>query len=97
MMISDKCYTMTQASQRLPDILTFVEQGHAVELTRRGKPVAMVVSITEYQSLYERSHGDFWQALQEFRQQNQDMGGIPEWHEALADVRETTPGRDMTW
>ena len=94
-MISDKCYTMTQASQHLPDILTFVEQGHSVEVTRRGKSVAIVVSITEYQSLRERSQGDFWQALQAFRQQ--EMDDFTEWHEALTDVRESSPGRDMTW
>ena len=94
-MISDKCYTMTQASRQLSDILNFVEQGHAVEVTRQGKPVAVVVSITEYQWLRERSHDDYWQALQAFRQQ--DMPDFAEWHEALSDVREVSPGRDMTW
>lgn len=94
-MISDKCYTMTQASQHLPDILNFVEQGHSVEVTRRGKSVAIVVSITEYQSLRERSQGDFWQALQTFR--HQEMDDFTEWHEVLAGVRDSSPGRDMTW
>ncbi len=94
-MISDTCYTMTQASRHLPDILNIVEQGHSVELTRQGKSVAILVSVTEYQSLHERSHGDFWQALQEFR--HQEMHDVAEWHEALSDVREKTPGRDMTW
>jgi prevent-host-death family protein len=94
-MISNKCYTMTQASRHLPDILNFVEQGHSVELTRRGKSVAILVSVSEYQWLHKRTHGDFWQALQEFRRQ--EMDDFTEWHEALADVRETTTGRDMTW
>ncbi len=94
-MISDKCYSMTQASQHLPDILNFVEQGHSVEVTRRGKSVAIVVSMTEYQSLREQSQGDFWQALQAFRHQGTD--DFTEWHEALADVRENSQGRDMVW
>ncbi len=88
------CY-MAQASQHVPDILNIVEQGHSVELTRQGKSVAIVVSVTEYQSFHGRSHGDFWQALQEFR--HQEMHGVAEWHEALFDVREKTPGRDMAW
>ncbi len=94
-MISDKCYTMTQASQHLPDILNVVEQGHSVEVTRRGKSVAIVISMTEYQSLCEGFQGDFWQALQSFR--HQGMDDFMDWHEALADVRENFSGRDVTW
>jgi prevent-host-death family protein len=86
---------MTQASRHLPDILNFVEQGHSVELTRRGRAVAIVVSVSEYQLLHNQSHGDFWRALQAFR--HQDTNDFAEWHEALADVRETTVGREMTW
>lgn len=86
---------MTQASRHLPDILNFVEQGHSVELTRRGRSVAIVVSVSEYQLLHKQSQGDFWQALQTFRHQN--MGNFTEWHEALADVREKSGGREMTW
>lgn len=94
-MNSDKCYTMTQASRHLPDILNFVEQGHSVELTRRGRAVAIVVSVSEYQLLHTQPQGDFWQALQAFR--HESMDDFAEWHAALADVRETTVGRAMTW
>jgi prevent-host-death family protein len=86
---------MTQASQHLPDILNFVEQGNSVELTRQGKPVAVVVSITEYQSLHALPQGDFWQALQEFRHLYAD--DLFDFDEVLADVRETSPGREMAW
>jgi prevent-host-death family protein len=86
---------MTQASQQLSDILNFVEQGHSVELTRHGEPVAVLVSITEYQSLHAQSQGNFWQALQEFRRQYAD--DLFDFDKALADVRETSPGRDMSW
>jgi hypothetical protein len=39
--------------------------------------------------------GDFWQALQEFRRQYAD--DLFDFDEVLADVRETSPGRDMSW
>ena len=87
----EKCYTMAQASQQLPDIVTMVEQGYAVELTRHGKPVAMVVSMTEYRTLHDQPHRDFWQALQEFR--HQYAHDLLDGDDVFGDVRETTLGR----
>lgn len=94
-MLSNKSYTIAQASQQLADILSFVEQGHSVELTQHGKSVAMVMPVTEYQSLHALPQSDFWQALQEFRCQYID--DLVDSDEVFADIRETFPGREMAW
>lgn len=39
-MRSDKSYSMKQAVRQLPSIVSFVEQGHSVGLTRDGEAVA---------------------------------------------------------
>ena len=90
----DKCYTITQASQELPDILDFVEEGHSVELTQHGRSVAVLISIAEYEATYASQQRDFWQALQQFREQY--AGELFDLSEMLADVRDASPGRDMS-
>jgi antitoxin (DNA-binding transcriptional repressor) of toxin-antitoxin stability system len=91
----DKCYTMTQASQHLSDISNFVEKGHCVELIRYGKPVAMVVSTSEYKTFHKMPHSDFWQVLQNFKLQcGNDSIDLDH---TFADVRETSSGREMIW
>ena len=90
----DKCYTITQASQELSDILDFVEEGHSVELTQHGRAVAVLISIAEYEATHASQQGDFWQALQQFREQY--AAELFDLSETLADVRDTSPGRDMS-
>jgi prevent-host-death family protein len=40
-----KSYSIASAQSRLPGILHDVERGEPVEITRRGKPIAVVLSI----------------------------------------------------
>jgi prevent-host-death family protein len=44
-------YSVAEARAQLPSILDQVESGADVELTRRGKAVAVMVSIEEYERL----------------------------------------------
>ena len=46
-----KRYAIADARANLPTIVDEVEAGNQVELTRRGKPVAVVVSGREYARL----------------------------------------------
>jgi antitoxin Phd len=91
----DRCCTMKQATRRLRDIVSFVENGHSVELTRRGKPVAVLISVEEYQSLHAPAKQDFWSALQEFRSRQEDE--TDDCAELLSGVRDTSPGRKVSW
>ena len=44
-------YTIAEARSRLPSIVDEAEAGVEVELTRRGQPVAVVVSLREFDRL----------------------------------------------
>ena len=58
-------YSVAEARAHLPSILDEVESGADVELTRRGKPVAVVVSVEEYERL-RAEHIDFRTAYRRF-------------------------------
>ncbi len=59
-----KSYSVADARAHLPDILDEVEAGKDVELTRRGRPVALVLSPQRYEMLRsERTNfGDAYRA-----------------------------------
>ena len=91
--MANKCYTVTQAAQELPNLLHFVEEGQAVELTRNGKPVSVLVSVAEYRSMPSSQTGDFWQALQQFRQQY--VTDLPALDEVFTDLRDPSLSPDL--
>ena len=46
-----KRYSIAEARSNLPTIVDHAEAGQQIELTRRGKPVAVVVSLREFERL----------------------------------------------
>ncbi len=44
-------YSIAEARSNLPTIVDQAEAGQEIELTRRGKPVAVVVSLREFERL----------------------------------------------
>jgi antitoxin Phd len=71
--IVQKQFSIAEAKNKLPSIIHFVEKEPYVELTRRGKPVAVLLSIQEYERLSRKFSG-FWSAVTAFRQNIQDKG-----------------------
>ena len=61
-----KRYTIAEARDHFTALIHKVEQDAAVELTRRGKPVAVIMSVQQYQQLQAEKVG-FWQAFDSFR------------------------------
>lgn len=59
-------YSIATARNRLPALVHEVENGPAVELTRRGRPVAVLLSVSEYRNLQPQPH-DFLDAVLSFR------------------------------
>jgi prevent-host-death family protein len=62
-----KQYSIAQARDRFTSLVRSVERESAVELTRRGKPVAVMLSIQEYERLLARQ-SSFWEAYSAFRE-----------------------------
>lgn len=58
-------YAIAEARANLPTIIDEVEAGMAVELTRRGKVVAIMISVAEYQRLRSK-RASFRDAYQQF-------------------------------
>lgn len=91
-----KQYSIAEARNRLPGIVHDVERNGPVELTRRGKPVAVMLSVQEYRRLTNGA-GGFWQAYQQWRRTvNWD-----EWDDGVVDEilasRDRSPGREFSW
>jgi antitoxin (DNA-binding transcriptional repressor) of toxin-antitoxin stability system len=64
-----------------------------VRITRRGRPVAVLVSESQYERLTGRRRG-FWDALEAFRVNvaPEDLEGAVD---AFEGVRDQSPGRDV--
>jgi prevent-host-death family protein len=58
-------YAIAEARANLPTLIDEVEAGAAVELTRRGKVIAVMISIAEYERLRSPRIG-FQDAYQRF-------------------------------
>jgi len=68
-----KQFSIAEAKNRLPTIIHYVEKGPSVELTRRGKPVAVLLSVQEYERL-SREYTGFWSAISDLRRKVEDEG-----------------------
>ncbi len=91
-----KSYSIADARNHFTEIVRDVEQETTIELTRRGKPVAILLSAQEYERL-KKGRVDFWDAYLAFRKRYQldeieiDVDNI------FANVRDRSPGREMHW
>lgn len=65
-------YTISEAKNKLPAIVHSVEMGPSVQLTRRGRPVAVLISVGEYEKL-RGGRNNFWDTLKAFRKRMQDV------------------------
>jgi prevent-host-death family protein len=86
-----KRYSIAEARASLPTLIDEVQAGNEVELTRRGKPVAVVVSRDAYDRL-QSAHVRFRDAYAAFRARFDlaDLAGEPD---AFANVRDDSRGR----
>lgn len=65
--MSRQQYSIADARRNLPGLVDEAEAGAEVQLTRRGRPVAVVVSIDQYERL-KASRVTFAEAYRSFRQ-----------------------------
>jgi prevent-host-death family protein len=82
--------TVAQARQGLAAVLHEVERGQTVSVTRRGRPVAVLMSAEKYARL-QTGRPSFWETVQSFRRQF-DSSAMPG-DDALDGLRDRTPGR----
>ncbi len=87
-------HSIADARRNLPTIIREVENGKEVELTRRGEPVAMLISAKTFRQL-KSTQGGFATAYRKFRETANliDLNLNPD--ELFSDVREETGGREI--
>lgn len=88
-----KRYTIAEARQNLAAIVHELERRSSVELTRRGEPVAVMLSYQEYRRL-SMPQTAFWQAYEDFRKK-MDLSSLDISSEVYGDVRDHSSGRDV--
>jgi antitoxin Phd len=92
-----KQYSIAEARDNLPGLVHAVESGTPVELTRRGKPIAVLLALPDYERLREGRRG-FMAAYQDFLRRHPDFAAnAAEPEDWLQGVRHPSPGRDFTW
>jgi prevent-host-death family protein len=90
----NRTYSIAEARNQLPSLVHDAERGVRVELTRRGKPVAVLLSVREYQRLSGGGKG-LWSALKEFRARH-DLTALDA-ESVFEGVRDRSPGRTGKW
>lgn len=85
--------SIADTRRNLASVVRAVEKGEVVELTRRGEPVAVLLSTRDYEGLTGRPKGDLWEAIRSFRESTDlrelDIGAV------YRDVRDRSPGRKV--
>ena len=90
-----KQYPIAEARNHLTSLVRAVEQEEVIELTRRGEPVAVLLSIQEYRRLtFGRTR--FWEAYMAF-QNSVNLSELDIQPDIFARVRDVSPGREVTW
>jgi antitoxin Phd len=82
-----KSYSIAEAKNHFTELVRDVENDSPIQLTRRGKPVAVLLSTREYDRL-QKGKVDFWTAYLAFRERLQREGIELDIDEIYADVRD---------
>lgn len=88
-------FSIAEAKNQLPELVRKAEKGKPIRLTRRGKPVAVLLSNRDYQSLQEKK-GDLWAAIKRFRKRH-NLKQLDFNDQVFANLRDKSIGRDFKW
>ncbi len=87
-------YSIAEARDQFTALVHDLQHQPLIRLTRRGKPVAVLLSIEEYERLSMPKLG-FWPAYDQFRQEI-DLAAL-EIDPAVFNQRDASSGREMEW
>lgn len=87
-------YSIAQTRHHLAEIVHEVESGRPVNITRRGKPVAVLLSQADFESLSGQHAPDLWDSIMEFRTSH-DLAQITD--EDFANLRDPSAARESSW
>lgn len=91
-----KSYSIAEAKNVLGRVVHEAEEGSPVELTRRGRPVAMVVSVPEFERLSQPRRG--FTAIYEDFCRRFDLAELDiDPDEVFAPAPDASVGKDFSW
>lgn len=88
-----KSFSIAEARHDLAALVHELENKRVIELTRRGKPVAMLVSLREYERM-RGAETNFWDAYTRFRER-EDLRALKIEPKIWKGVRDVSPGREV--
>lgn len=91
-----KKYSITEARDNFSRVIHEAEEGARIDLTRRGKLVAVLIGVEDFERMSNKKPG-FWEAYQEFRRSHDLVSLNIDPDEVWGDVRDSSPGRDFEW
>lgn len=90
-----KQYSIAEARNHFAAIVHDLKSAFPVKVTRRGKPVAVLIAIEEYERLVANKT-DFWDAYEAFRQ-SVDLAQLDIGPDIFDGVRDNSSGREPPW
>jgi prevent-host-death family protein len=88
--LASQRYSVAEARENFADLLRRAEDGRVLEITRHGRPVAVLVSAREYAKLTGAA-GSYADAVAAFRSRVREEDLLPS--DAFEDLRDPSPGR----
>ena len=89
----EQSYSIAEARANLPTLIDQVEAGMAVQLTRRGKGVAVMISVAEYQRLRSK-RTSFQDVYQKFLKKH-SLAEVGLEKDFARKLRDPSPGRKV--
>lgn len=90
-----KTTSIAEAKNHLSDLIRQLDAGEPVHLTRYGKPVAVMMSERQYQSLFQSRN--LYDAIKQWRlhiDSSQETGFD---EQELENIRKNSQGREFSW
>ena len=88
-------FSIAEARNRLAALIHQVERRSRVQITRRGRPVAVLLSIAEYNRVTSQSKG-FWEQYCAYLA-TADLSKVQIDPEIFEGIRDRSSGREVTW
>ena len=93
-------YSVAQARDRFAEIVHSLESQPRLEVTRRGRTVAVIISVEAYEQMQAAAAAaaapDFWDNYQAFRVAH-DLDGLNIGPATFEGVRDRSSGREAAW
>jgi len=89
-------FSIAEAKNNLPRLVQKAEAGEAVRITRRGRPVAVLLSEGAFARLSGQPQG-FMTFLSQWRAEQADHPDAFAHAGDFENLRDRSPGRDFSW